>query len=233
MLGRHHAIVRRELKRHGGREIDTAGDGFFATFDAPADGIRCACAASDAVRELGIDIRAGLHFGECEAIGKKVGGIAVHTGARVLSASGPHDVVATAMAKDLVAGSGIEFEDAGVHELKGIPGEWRLFRVSSIDGGSRGVALDEETKRERQAAIQPTPLLAKRRGVLAAVGAVVLAAIVGSAFLPVARRKRRSRSEHGRGDPCGRDRVHGCHLRGGVAGRRRRRRGIGLGHQRW
>ena len=183
LLDRHHAIVRRELKRSGGREIDTAGDGFFATFDAPADGIRCACAASDSVRELGVDIRAGLHVGECETIGKKVGGIAVHTGARVLSASGPHDVVVTATTRDLVAGSDIEFEDAGVHQLKGIPGEWRLFRVSSVDGAPRGVALDEETKRQRQGAIQPTPLLARRRSVLAVVGVVVLAAIVVSAFL--------------------------------------------------
>jgi len=110
-------------------EIDTAGDGFFASFDGPARAIRCACAVVDRVRELGIEVRAGLHTGECEVVDGKVAGIAVHTGARVAANARGGEVVVSSTVKDLVAGSGIDFEDRGVHELKGIPGEWRLFRV--------------------------------------------------------------------------------------------------------
>jgi pimeloyl-ACP methyl ester carboxylesterase len=129
LLERHHAIVRRELVRFRGREIDTAGDGFFASFDGPARAIRCACAVVDGVRELGIDVRAGLHTGECEVADGKVAGIAVHTGARVASNAQGGEVVVSSTVKDLVAGSGIDFDDRGLQELKGIPGEWRLFSV--------------------------------------------------------------------------------------------------------
>jgi len=129
LLERHNAIVRRELTRFRGREIDTAGDGFFAAFDGPARAIRCACAVVDRVRELGVDVRAGLHTGECEVADGKVAGIAVHTGARVAANAQAGEVVVSNTVKDLVAGSGIEFEDRGLHELKGIPGEWRLFSV--------------------------------------------------------------------------------------------------------
>jgi class 3 adenylate cyclase len=129
LLERHHSIVRRELTRFRGREIDTVGDGFFAAFDGPARAIRCACAIVDRVRELGIDVRAGLHTGECEVADGKVAGIAVHTGARVATNAQGGEVVVSSTVKDLVAGSGIEFEDRGLHELKDIPGEWRLFRV--------------------------------------------------------------------------------------------------------
>ncbi len=129
LLERHHALIRRELLRFRGREIDTAGDGFLATFDGPARAIRCAYAIVDAVGALGIDVRAGLHTGECEIADGKVAGIAVHTGARVAAAAGPGEVVVSSTVKDLVAGSGIEFVDRGPHELKGIPGEWRLFAV--------------------------------------------------------------------------------------------------------
>ena len=120
----------RELDRHRGREVDTAGDGFLATFDGPARAIRCASAIADAVRPLGIEIRAGLHTGECEVMNGDVGGIAVHIGARVAALAGPGEVLVSSTVKDLVAGSGIEFEDRGTHELKGIPGEWRLFAVA-------------------------------------------------------------------------------------------------------
>lgn len=130
LLERHHAIVRRELERHRGREVDTAGDGFLATFDGPGRGIRCALAIAEAVRTLGIEIRAGLHTGECEVMNGNVGGIAIHTGARVSSEAGPGEVLVSSTVKDLVAGSGIEFEDRGTHELKGVPGEWRLFAVA-------------------------------------------------------------------------------------------------------
>ena len=125
----HHGLVRRQLARYRGTEIDTAGDGFFASFDGPARAIRCACAISEGVRELGIEIRAGLHTGECERIDQKVGGIAVNIGARVASAAGPGEVLVSGTVKDLVAGSGIVFRERGVAELKGIPGEWRLFAV--------------------------------------------------------------------------------------------------------
>ena len=131
VLQRHHEIVRRNLLRHRGVEVDTAGDGFFASFDGPARAIRCACAVTEAVRELGIDVRAGLHTGECELIDGKVAGIAVHTGARVASNAQPGEVLVSSTVKDLVAGSGIEFQDRGVAELKGIPGEWRLFAVEN------------------------------------------------------------------------------------------------------
>ncbi len=131
LLERHHAMVRRELSRFRGREIDTAGDGFFAAFDGPARAIRCACTIVERVRELGIAVRAGLHTGECEVANGKVAGIAVHTGARVASTARGGEVVVSSTVKDLVAGSGIAFEDRGVHELKGIPGEWRLFGVAS------------------------------------------------------------------------------------------------------
>ncbi len=130
MLEKHHAIVRKELGRFRGREIDTAGDGFFATFDGPARAVRCALAIREAVKELGIEIRAGLHTGECEVIGDKVGGIAVHIGARVMAMARPNEVLVTRTVNDLVAGSGLDLVDSGVHTLKGVSGEWRLFSAS-------------------------------------------------------------------------------------------------------
>jgi class 3 adenylate cyclase/dienelactone hydrolase len=127
LLERHHALVRGQLSRGRGREVDTAGDGFFAAFDGPARAVRCAKAIVDGVRELGIDVRSGLHTGECELVDGKVTGIAVHTGARVAAHAGPGEVLVSSTVKDLVAGSGLEFVDRGVHELKGVPGEWRLY----------------------------------------------------------------------------------------------------------
>jgi class 3 adenylate cyclase len=125
----HHAIVRSELDRHRGREVDTAGDGFLATFDGPARALRCAVAIRDAVRALGLEIRAGLHTGEIALDGAGVAGLAVHIGARVAATADPGTVLASGTVRDLVAGSGIEFEDRGTHELKGVPGEWHLFSV--------------------------------------------------------------------------------------------------------
>jgi pimeloyl-ACP methyl ester carboxylesterase len=132
LLERHHGLVRRELQRFRGVEVDTAGDGFFASFDGPARGIRCATAIVDSLKELGLDVRAGLHTGECEVVDGKVAGIAVHTGARVASQAGTGEVLVSSTVKDLVAGSGIAFADRGVHELKGVPGEWRLFAVDRV-----------------------------------------------------------------------------------------------------
>lgn len=130
VLERHRALVRRQLVRFRGNELDTAGDGFFASFDGPARAIRCACAIADSVRELGLEVRSGLHTGECELVEGKVAGIAVHTGARVASEAHADEVLVSSTVKDLVAGSGLAFTDRGLHELKGIPGEWRLFAVA-------------------------------------------------------------------------------------------------------
>lgn len=131
LLERHDDLMRRELERHRGREVKTMGDGFLATFNGPARAIRCASAARDAMRELGIEIRAGLHTGEVEVMGDDVGGIAVSIGARVGAAAGPGEVLVSRTVTDLVAGSGIEFADRGAHALKGVPGEWQLYAVSA------------------------------------------------------------------------------------------------------
>jgi class 3 adenylate cyclase len=125
----HHARIRSYLGRFRGREVNTAGDGFLATFDGPIRAVRCAMSAVAAVRELGIEIRAGLHTGEVELDGRDVRGIAVHIGARVASLAGPSEVLVSSTVKDLVAGAALEFEDRGEHELKGVPGLWRLYRV--------------------------------------------------------------------------------------------------------
>lgn len=125
-------VARLALERFRGREIDVAGDGLFATFDGPARAVRCACAIRDAARQIGLDTRAGLHTGECEVAGSKVSGIAVHTGARVAAAALPGEILASTTVKDLVAGSGIQFEDRGSHVLKGVPGEWRLYAVATL-----------------------------------------------------------------------------------------------------
>jgi class 3 adenylate cyclase/esterase/lipase len=130
LVERHHELVRQDLARFRGKEIDTAGDGFLATFDGPARAIRSGKAIVDSVRTLGLEIRAGLHTGEVELAGDAVRGIAVHTGARVAAQAGAGEVLVSQTVKDLVAGSGIEFEDRGTHELKGIPGEWRLYAVT-------------------------------------------------------------------------------------------------------
>jgi class 3 adenylate cyclase len=130
LLAQHHAAVRRELERFGGRELDTAGDGFFASFDGPARAIRCARAIVEAVRPLGLEMRAGLHTGEVELLGGKVAGIAVNIGARVAANAAAGEVLVSGTVRDLVAGSGIAFDDRGVAQLKGVPGEWRLSAVA-------------------------------------------------------------------------------------------------------
>ena len=131
ILAAHRDVVRRELEEFRGREIDTAGDGFLATFEGPGRAIRCAQAIRDATLPLGIEIRAGVHTGEIEMLGADVAGIAVHIGARVMALGGPGDVLVSSTVRDLVVGSGIEFEDRGLHSLKGVPGEWHLFSAHS------------------------------------------------------------------------------------------------------
>ena len=131
IVEQHHHILRGLLARHRGKEVDTAGDGFFATFDGPARAVRCAQAAVKAVKPLGIEVRAGVHTGEVEVIDEKIGGITVNTGARVAGAARPSEVLVSHTVKDLVSGSGLTFEDRGEHELKGVPGAWHLYAVGS------------------------------------------------------------------------------------------------------
>lgn len=130
LLERHHALVRAQLARFRGHEVDATGDGFLLTFDGPARAIRAAVSIRDAVREQGVEIRAGLHTGECEVLGDKVAGLAVHIGQRVQAMAAGGEVIVSQTVKDLVAGSGIEFEERGEHELRGVPGAWRLYAVT-------------------------------------------------------------------------------------------------------
>jgi class 3 adenylate cyclase/alpha-beta hydrolase superfamily lysophospholipase len=132
LLDRHHALIRRELARHRGREVDTAGDGFFAAFDGPGRSIRCAAAIRDGVSELDLRLRIGVHAGECERVGAGLRGVAVHVGARIGAAAEPDEILVSSTVRDLVAGSGIGFEDAGRQSLKGVPEEWQLYRVASV-----------------------------------------------------------------------------------------------------
>jgi class 3 adenylate cyclase/streptogramin lyase len=141
LLGEHHAVVRRALRRYGGREVDTAGDGFFATFDQPAQAIRCAEAIVRGVQRLGIEVRAGVHMGEVEVNGSDVSGIAVHIGARVMSKAGPSQVLVSSTVRDLMSGSEMRFDDLGAHELKGVPAQWRLYAVE----GTPTIEADEES----------------------------------------------------------------------------------------
>ena len=181
LVARHHRIVRRELRRFDGREIDTAGDGFFATFERPVDAIRCAVTVADAVRELGIEIRAGVSFGELETVSGKPGGLVVNTAARVMSVAGPGEVLVPAAVKDLVPGAGIEFADHGVHRLKGLDDELRLVLVTTVDGTPLAVPLESDEAAERRRAIAPAPR--RRTGALiigitaAAIAAVVIVLI--------------------------------------------------------
>ena len=130
LLEHHHAVIRRNLARFRGHEIKTTGDGFLATFDGPARGVQCAHAIVQEIKSLGIEVRAGLHTGECEIIGDDVGGIAVHIGARVASLANAGEVLVSSTVKDLVAGSGLRFDERGTYPLKGIPGEWRIFTAA-------------------------------------------------------------------------------------------------------
>jgi class 3 adenylate cyclase len=129
LLENHHSTVRRNLARFRGREVKTTGDGILATFDGPARGVRCACAIAEEIHSFGIDVRAGLHTGECEVMGDDVGGIAVHIGARVASLAGAGEVLVSRTVKDLVAGSGLRFADRGSQTLKGVPGDWQIYAV--------------------------------------------------------------------------------------------------------
>jgi YVTN family beta-propeller protein len=150
LVQEHNRLVRAALRRHEGRELDTAGDGFFAVFDAPASAIGCALDVVEEVRSVGVDVRAGLHVGEVEQIGRKVGGIAVPIGARIMAAAEPGEVLVSGTVRDLAAGAGLRFEDRGERELKGVPGSWRLYRVTRPQpeaGATPAAALDRAAQR--------------------------------------------------------------------------------------
>jgi class 3 adenylate cyclase/streptogramin lyase len=175
LLTRFRRTVRAVLKRYGGHEEDTAGDGFFATFGSPEPAVRAADAIVREVQAHGVDVRCGVHFGECEVVDGKLAGIAVHVGARVMSLAGPAEVLVTSTVRDLVAGSGMVFEDLSAHELKGVPGTWQLFALREIDGNAAGTPLTGTGAAERLAAVTP-PTAARRRGPLVAgLAAAVLA----------------------------------------------------------
>ena len=174
---RHHGIVRRELKRFGGREIDTAGDGFFATFREPAAAIACASAASEAVRELGVEIRAGVHFGECEQIGKNLSGITVVVGARIMALGGAGDVLVSGTVAELTRGAGYGMAERGTHTLKGVGGEWKVFSIDAVDGVPRPGPLDPTEAAERRATIAHEED-GRRIGTPMLVGGLAVAALV-------------------------------------------------------
>ncbi|PWU24913.1 MAG: adenylate/guanylate cyclase domain-containing protein [Candidatus Rokuibacteriota bacterium] len=140
LLARHQTLVRDQLAAYGGREVKTMGDGFLATFDGPAKGIRCACAIAERSSAEGVEIRAGVHTGECELVGDDVAGMAVHIGARVAAQAAAGEVLVSSTVKDLVVGSGIEFADRGTHELKGVPGAWQLLAVANHHPAARPAA---------------------------------------------------------------------------------------------
>ncbi|MEA2460641.1 MAG: hypothetical protein QOH90_818, partial [Actinomycetota bacterium] len=173
LLSRHHQIARRELKNFGGRELDTAGDGLFASFDQPASAVRCAAAMVRAMQTLGIDIRAGVHVGECEQIGNKLGGIAVHTGSRVMSLGNAAEVLVSGTTHDLVAGSRISSTDRGMHELKGIEGEHRIWQVTSVDEAEVPTPLSTTEAIERRSLLTSPALMQKRWPRLALIGAAL------------------------------------------------------------
>ena len=181
LLARHHRIVREALREFRGRELDTAGDGVFARFESPASAIRCACAISDAVRELGIEVRAGIHIGEAEVLEGKLSGVNVHIAARTMAQAGAGQVLVTSSVRDLVRGGGFGFADRGVHELRGIEGEWGLFEVTTVDGTPRPPAPSEDEARALREAIVPPPLVKRRRVRLAALSAALAAVVAGSA----------------------------------------------------
>jgi basic membrane protein A and related proteins len=182
LLARHHRIVRSGLREYGGRELDTAGDGVFARFDSPASAINFAAATSDALRELGVEIRAGVHIGDCEVFDGKLSGVNVHVAARTMATAGAGEILVTGNVRDLVRGGGFGFVDRGEHELRGIEGEWRLFEVTSIDDAPRSPALQEQEARARRGAIVPPPLVRRRRVRLALLAAAAVVVLAGGAF---------------------------------------------------
>jgi peptide/nickel transport system substrate-binding protein len=187
LVQEHHRLVRAALRRHGGREIDTAGDSFFAVFDAPAAGVECALEIGPAVEPLGLQVRAGLHVGEVEQIAGKVGGITVPIASRIMSAAGAGEVLVSQTVRDLSAGSGLHFEDRGSRELKGVPGEWHLFAVTrpaaAVAGADAAITEEDRTTRRaaavRRARSRPIWQRNPRLTALAAIGLAVIVVAAG------------------------------------------------------
>jgi YVTN family beta-propeller protein len=188
VLATHHGLVRKTLKQYNGHEVDTAGDGFFATFARPADAIRCAGDIIDQLRVIGIHIRAGIHMGEVEQMGAKVGGIAVHIGSRVASQAGDSQILVSSTVHDLVSGSDIRFSDSGTYDLKGVPGEWRLFSVDhQLTDEAPAIPLVEapQAKAARRRTV-PVLAVAASGALLAVIALVVVLQTRGSASNVVA-----------------------------------------------
>ena len=179
----HNEAIRRELKRNHGQEVDTAGDGFFAIFENPTDAVTCAASAVAAVHGLGLRIRAGIHTGEVEPAGAKVGGIAVHIGARLLAMAGTEEVLVSSTVRDLVAGSGHEFEDRGNHELRGVPGEWHVYALvlPQLDHALAGAGADDDEARLAAANRRQRTVVGGLVGVIA-----LLVLGIGAAFIVAA-----------------------------------------------
>jgi hypothetical protein len=182
LLARHHATVRAALRRFNGREMDTAGDGFFAVFDRPGDAVRCAWALIEELRALGLEIRAGVHLGEAELMGGKVGGVAVNVGARVMAAAGAGEILVTGTVRELSAGAGFAFEDRGIQQLKGIPGEWRLAAVTELDGAPSRARLDPAVAEERRS-VASAPVHRDRRPLVVGIAIGAALTIAGIAVL--------------------------------------------------
>jgi len=187
LLDHFRAIVRAEIRRHKGHEEDTAGDGFFVTFAQPAQAVRAAAAIVGRVHEIGLDVRCGLHFGEAEIIERQRGGIAVHIGSRVMSLAGAAEILVTATVRDLMVGTEMELEDAGTHELKGVPGTWQVWRLRALDGKPLTGAMDADQAASTRLGHGPMTRARNRRRLLLAAGAVAVAAAVGgvAAFLVI------------------------------------------------
>jgi class 3 adenylate cyclase len=179
LVSRHNGLVRRELRRFGGKELDTAGDGFFVSFENPGNAIRCAAAVVEAVQHLGIDVRIGLHLGQAEILGRKLGGASVHIGARVMALAGPAEVWVTGVLKDVLPAPDFRFEDRGSRTLKGVPGEWRVYRVVAVERPLPD-PLDPAVAAERRAAVHAPPLWRRRYVPVAAALAVIAAGVIGA-----------------------------------------------------
>jgi len=183
LLARHHQIIRDGLRDFGGRELDTAGDGVFARFDSsPASAINFVAATADALRELGIEIRAGIHIGECEAFEGKLSGVNVHAAARTMARAGPGEILVTSSLRDMVRGGRFGFADRGIHELRGIEGDWHLFELTSIEDSNRSPPLPEGEARARRAQIEPRRLIKRKRVRQAAAVAAAALVVVAAAF---------------------------------------------------
>jgi hypothetical protein len=178
LLRRELVTLRRLLKESGGQEVDVAGDGLFSIFREPARAVHFAAEATQAVRELGLEIRTGVHFGECEFSEGHPSGIVVHTGARTMSIGGPGEVIVTQTVRDLVSGGSLRFTEHGVHELKGVPGTWPLFMLTAIDDDLVAPLLPEEEAATRRREAATRPPVVRRRTFLAG----IVAALVASSF---------------------------------------------------